>query len=47
MQNPPIDWSRPQLDMPRAMLEKLMAMPDAEVTARLSENVPPVVVVER
>jgi catechol 2,3-dioxygenase-like lactoylglutathione lyase family enzyme len=47
VQNPPVDWSRPQLDMPRAMLEKLMAMPDAEVTARLSENVPPVAVVER
>lgn len=42
--NPPVDWSKPQIDMPREMLERIMAMPDAEVTARLSENVPPVVV---
>ena len=42
--NPPVDWSKPHLDMPKHVLETIMAMPDAEVTARLSENVPPVTV---
>jgi catechol 2,3-dioxygenase-like lactoylglutathione lyase family enzyme len=40
--NPPVDWSKPQLVMPKKQLEALMAMPDAEVTARLSESTPPV-----
>jgi len=40
--NPPIDWSKPQLAMPKENLERLMSMPDAEVTARLSEPDPPV-----
>lgn len=42
VKNPPVDWSKPQLDMPREVLEAIMAMPDEMVTARLSENVPPV-----
>lgn len=42
VQNPPVDWDKPQLAMPREALVRLMAMPDAEVTARLSEPVPPV-----
>lgn len=42
--NPPVDMSRPQLNMPDKVLRAIMAMPDAEVTARLSENVPPVAV---
>jgi len=42
IQNPPVDMSRPQLNMPDHVLRAIMAMPDAEVTARLSENVPPV-----
>ena len=42
VQNPPVDWDKPQLAMPREALERLMAMPDTEVTARLSESVPPV-----
>lgn len=40
--NPPVDMSKPQLNMPDPVLRAIMAMPDAEVTARLSENVPPV-----
>lgn len=40
--NPPVDMSKPQLRMPPERLHAIMAMPDAEVTARLSENVPPV-----
>ncbi len=40
--NPPVDMDRPQLNMPDKVLRAIMAMPDAEVTARLSENVPPV-----
>lgn len=41
---PPVDWSRPQLNMPRELLEAVMAMPDEEVTAKLSESTPPVAV---
>lgn len=44
VQNPPIDWSKPQLAMPKAALEAIMAMPDEQVTARLSESTPPVAV---
>ena len=45
--NPPIDWSKPHMVMgERAAYEKLMAMPDELVTARLSQNVPPVQVEE-
>ena len=40
--NPPVDWSKPQLDYPKPVLESLMGMPDDQVLARLSENVPPV-----
>ena len=40
--NPPIDWDKPQLNMPRRALEAIMAMPDELVTARLSESEPPV-----
>ena len=42
--NPPVDWDKPQLTMPKRVLETLMAMPDADVTANLSESVPPVAV---
>lgn len=42
--NPPVDWSKPQLSMPREVLEKVMAMPDDNVTARLSQPDPPVAV---
>lgn len=42
--NPPVDWSRPQLAMPKEQLEALMAMPDDQVTALLSEPTPPVAV---
>jgi catechol 2,3-dioxygenase-like lactoylglutathione lyase family enzyme len=41
---PPVDWSKPQLVMPDGLLEAIMAMPDDEVTAKLSEPTPPVVV---
>lgn len=44
VRNPPVDWSKPQLDMPKEILERIMAMPDEEVTARMSENIPPVTV---
>ncbi len=44
--NPPVDWDKPQLRMPREALEALMRMPDEQVTARLSENVPPVIVTD-
>lgn len=44
VKNPPVDWTKPQLDMPREVLEAIMAMPDDQVTARLSENTPPVAV---
>jgi catechol 2,3-dioxygenase-like lactoylglutathione lyase family enzyme len=44
VQNPPVDWSKPQLDMPKHVLEAIMAMPDEQVTARMSENIPPVAV---
>jgi catechol 2,3-dioxygenase-like lactoylglutathione lyase family enzyme len=44
--NPPVDWTKPQLHMPKQQLEALMAMPDADVTARLSESTPPVVVAD-
>jgi catechol 2,3-dioxygenase-like lactoylglutathione lyase family enzyme len=41
--NPPIDWSRPHQVMgSRESYVKLMSMPDEVVTAKLSENVPPV-----
>jgi len=42
--NPPIDWSKPQLNMPRELLEGVMSMPDEQVTATLSEPIPPVAV---
>lgn len=38
--NPPVDWSKPQLAMPN--LERIMSMPDEEVTARFSVPTPPV-----
>jgi catechol 2,3-dioxygenase-like lactoylglutathione lyase family enzyme len=44
--NPPVDFSRPQLNMPEPVLKAIMAMPDADVTARLSESTPPVRVTE-
>lgn len=44
VQNPPVDWTKPQLDMPKHVLEAIMAMPDEQVTARMSENIPPVAV---
>jgi catechol 2,3-dioxygenase-like lactoylglutathione lyase family enzyme len=41
--NPPIDWSKPHQVMgSRESYVKLMSMPDEVVTAKLSENVPPV-----
>jgi catechol 2,3-dioxygenase-like lactoylglutathione lyase family enzyme len=40
--NPAVDWSKPQLYMPKEQLETLMGMPDDEVTAKLSEPNPPV-----
>jgi catechol 2,3-dioxygenase-like lactoylglutathione lyase family enzyme len=41
--NPPIDWSKPHQVMgSRESYVKLMSMPDDVVTAKLSENVPPV-----
>lgn len=40
--NPPVDFSKPQLNMPEPVLKAIMAMPDEEVTARLSESTPPV-----
>jgi len=40
--NPPVDWSQPQLAMPKERLEKVMGMPDEQVTALLSEPTPPV-----
>lgn len=40
--NPPVDWSKPQLAMPKPVLEAVMAMPDADVTARMSVPGPPV-----
>lgn len=42
--NPAVDWGRPQLNMPKEALETIMAMPDDQVTARLSEPTPPVAV---
>jgi catechol 2,3-dioxygenase-like lactoylglutathione lyase family enzyme len=41
---PAVDWSKPQLVMPDGLLEAIMAMPDEEVTAKLSESTPPVAV---
>lgn len=42
--NPPVDWSKPQLNMPQKALEAIMGMPDDQVIARLSESTPPVAV---
>lgn len=42
VQNPPVDMSKPQLDMPEEVLVRLMGMPDDEFIAKFSENVPPV-----
>lgn len=39
---PPIDWGRPQLAMPKEALEAIMSMPDEQVTATLSQPDPPV-----
>lgn len=39
---PPIDWTKPQLNMPRQLLEAVMGMPDEEVTQKLSVPTPPV-----
>lgn len=44
--NPPVDWDKPQLAMPREALTALMGMRDEDVTARLSESTPPVVVTD-
>ncbi|MFZ1490353.1 MAG: VOC family protein [Ilumatobacteraceae bacterium] len=44
VQNPPVDWAKPQMTIPKEALEALMAMPDADVTANLSESTPPVLV---
>ncbi len=41
---PRVDWSKPQLAMGKEAVEKLMAMPDEQVTALLSEPEPPVAV---
>ena len=40
--NPPVDPARPQLAYPAPVLEKLMATPDDEFTARMSMTEPPV-----
>jgi len=42
--NPPVDWDKPQLAMPPQVLTALMGMRDEDVTARLSESVPPVAI---
>lgn len=42
VQNPPVDFTKPQLNMPEPVLKAIMAMPDADVTAKLSESTPPV-----
>ncbi len=44
--NPPVDWDKPQLAMPPQVLTALMGMRDEDVTARLSESVPPVAVTD-
>jgi catechol 2,3-dioxygenase-like lactoylglutathione lyase family enzyme len=44
--NPPVDWSKPQLAMPREALTALMSMRDEDVTARLSVPTPPVVLTD-
>lgn len=44
VEQPAVDWSRPQLRMPRRVLEAIMAMPDEQVTATMSESTPPVAV---
>ncbi len=44
VEQPPVDWSKPQLNMPREVLEAIMAMPDEQVTAKLSVPTPPVAV---
>jgi len=44
--NPPIDWAKPQLNMPEPSLRAIMSMPDDVVTARLSESTPPVQVTD-
>ena len=40
--NPPIDWAKPHMVYPKDMYEKIMSMPDVELTARFSETDPPV-----
>lgn len=40
--NPAVDWSRPQMDYPRGVYERLMAMSDEDITAAFSESTPPV-----
>jgi hypothetical protein len=41
-----VDWSKPQLAMPREALTALMSMRDEDVTARLSVPTPPVVLTD-
>lgn len=40
--NPPVDWSKPQMEYPRGVYERLMAMSDEDIAAAFSETTPPV-----